>query len=228
MSEYMEKHTVSRLIGSPPGYVGFEQGGQLTDAIHRTPHAVLLLDEIEKAHEDIYNILLQVMDHATLTDNNGRKTDFRQVILILTTNLGARERAQNLIGFSDGFAGGGRADPGGKAVEKAFSPEFRNRLTAVVQFANLGRPQVERIVKKMIAELEARLASRNVKIVLEDSALAWLAEKGYDPVYGARHVRRLIETEISHPLSSEILFGRLAGGGTVTLSAKDGRIGFGF
>ncbi len=226
MSEYMEKHTVSRLIGSPPGYVGFDQGGQLTDAIHRTPHAVLLLDEIEKAHEDIYNILLQVMDHATLTDNNGRKTDFRQVILILTTNLGARERSQNSIGFADGFAGGGRVDPGGKAIDKAFSPEFRNRLTSVVQFGGLGRPQVELIVKKMIAELEARLAPKNVKIVLEDSALSYLAEKGYDPVYGARHVRRLIEAEISHPLSSEILFGRLAGGGTVTLSAKDGKLVF--
>jgi len=224
MSEYMEKHTVSRLIGSPPGYVGFDQGGQLTDAVHRTPHAVLLLDEIEKAHEDIYNILLQVMDHATLTDNNGRKTDFRQVILILTTNLGARERSQTAIGFGEG----GRGDPGGKAIDKAFSPEFRNRLTAVVQFGSLGRPEVERIVKKSIAELETRLAPKGVKIALDESALLWLCEKGYDPVYGARHVRRLIETEISHPLSSEILFGRLAEGGTVRVLAKDGKIAFGF
>ncbi len=222
MSEYMEKHTVSRLIGSPPGYVGFDQGGQLTDAIHRSPHAVLLLDEIEKAHEDIYNILLQVMDHATLTDNNGRKTDFRHVILILTTNLGARERSQKAVGFGDG----GRVDPGQKAVEKVFSPEFRNRLTAIVQFADLGRQQVEQVVRKVISELEQRLSARNVRIVLDPSALTYLSDKGYDPTYGARHVRRLVEAEISHPLSSEILFGRLADGGTVTLGAVEGKITF--
>ncbi|MCW5828418.1 MAG: ATP-dependent Clp protease ATP-binding subunit ClpA [Deltaproteobacteria bacterium] len=224
MSEYMEKHTVSRLIGSPPGYVGFDQGGQLTDAIHRSPHAVLLLDEIEKAHEDIYNILLQVMDHATLTDNNGRKTDFRQVILILTTNLGARERAAGAIGFGDE----GRKDPGAKAIDRAFSPEFRNRLTSIVQFAGLRGAEVEAIVRKMIDELEQRLAPKGVHLVLEDTALKYLAEKGYDPVYGARHVRRLIETEISHPLSSEILFGKLASGGEVRLRAANGRIEFGF
>ena len=224
MSEYMEKHTVSRLIGSPPGYVGFDQGGQLTEAIHRNPHAVLLLDEIEKAHEDIYNILLQIMDYATLTDNNGRKSDFRQVILIMTTNTGARESMTRAIGFGADY----HEDANLKAIEKAFSPEFRNRLTAVVQFGPLVIEHVEHIVDKMIRELETRLKSKKIELVLEDSARRYLAEKGFDRNYGARPIRRLIETEISHVLSNEILFGRLAGGGSVRISAGDEGLKFDF
>ncbi len=216
MSEYMEKHSVSRLIGSPPGYVGFDQGGQLTETIHRTPHAVLLLDEIEKAHSDVDNILLQIMDYATLTDNNGRKTDFRNVIVIMTTNTGAREGMANAIGFEQ------KADPAGKsdkAIEKAFNPEFRNRLTAVIQFRSLGTSIAEQIVEKMVAELEARLKPRGVELVLDETARIWLARKGYDEKFGARPIRRLIEAEISHRLSHEILFGNLSKGGTVTVKA---------
>ncbi|MCB1326880.1 MAG: ATP-dependent Clp protease ATP-binding subunit ClpA [Spirochaetales bacterium] len=216
MSEYMEKHTVSRLIGSPPGYVGFDQGGQLTEAIHRNPHAVLLLDEIEKAHEDLFNILLQIMDYATLTDNNGRKSDFRQVILIMTTNTGARESMQRAIGFGQEF----HQDRSAKAVERVFSPEFRNRLTAIVQFNGLQMPHVERIVDKMIGELEERLRSKKITLKLEDSGRQYLAKKGFDPHYGARPVRRLIETEISHRLSNEILFGALSGGGLVVIRSE--------
>jgi ATP-dependent Clp protease ATP-binding subunit ClpA len=216
MSEYMEKHAVSRLIGSPPGYVGFDQGGQLTEAVHRQPHCVLLLDEIEKAHQDIDNILLQIMDYATLTDNNGRKTDFRNVIVIMTTNTGAREAQANAIGFEQKTDVAGKS---GKAIEKAFSPEFRNRLTAVVQFDPLPGSVAEQIVEKMVAELEARLKDKKVELVLEASARQWLASRGYDARFGARPIRRLIETEISHRLSSEILFGRLAKGGTVTIRA---------
>ncbi len=225
MSEYMEKHSVSRLIGSPPGYVGFDQGGQLTEAIHRTPHAVLLLDEIEKAHADIDNVLLQIMDYATLTDNNGRKTDFRQAILIMTTNVGARDSMANAIGFEQKADFKGRS---AKAVEKEFNPEFRNRLTSIVQFEGLGLDVAERIVEKMVAELEQRLRAKNVTLALEPSARAYLAAKGFDAQYGARPIRRLIETEISHHLSSDILFGKLAKGGEVRLSAKDGELVFSF
>lgn len=222
MSEYMEKHTVSRLIGSPPGYVGFEQGGQLTDAIHRNPHAVLLLDEIEKAHEDIFNILLQVMDHATLTDNNGRKSDFRQVILIMTTNSGARESMAKTVGFGSlPFE-----DKSGKAIEKQFSPEFRNRLTAIVQFNALGIEVAERIVDKMMAELQKRLDAKKVKVSLEESARKYLAQKGFDLKFGARPMRRLIENEVSQAISTEILFGKLEEGGAVTIRAKDGKLAF--
>jgi ATP-dependent Clp protease ATP-binding subunit ClpA len=225
MSEYMEKHAVSRLIGSPPGYVGFDQGGQLTEAIHRTPHCVLLLDEIEKAHPDIDNILLQIMDYATLTDNNGRKTDFRNVVLIMTTNTGAREGMANAIGFEQTADVAGRS---AKAIEKAFNPEFRNRLTSIVQFRSLGQSVAERIVEKMMAELEARLKVKHVTLVLETSARSWLALKGYDEQFGARPLRRLIETEVSHQLSSEILFGKLATGGTVTISADDSGLVFSY
>ena len=225
MSEYMEKHAVSRLIGSPPGYVGFDQGGQLTEAVHRQPHAVLLLDEIEKAHPDIDSILLQIMDYATLTDNNGRKTDFRQIIVIMTTNTGARESMANAIGFEQATDIGGRSH---KAIEKAFNPEFRNRLTAVVQFNSLGTDIAEQIVEKMVSELEARLRAKNVTLTLDGSARRYLAEKGYDPQFGARPIRRLIETEISHALSSEILFGRLAKGGEVTVVADDDGLQFRF
>ncbi|HYC01213.1 MAG TPA: ATP-dependent Clp protease ATP-binding subunit ClpA [Candidatus Limnocylindrales bacterium] len=225
MSEYMEKHSVSRLIGSPPGYVGFDQGGQLTEAIHRTPHAVLLLDEIEKAHQDIDNILLQIMDYATLTDNNGRKTDFRNVILIMTTNTGARESMANSIGFESKADFTGKSS---KAIETAFNPEFRNRLTAIVQFRALGMDIAEQIVEKMVAELEARLKPRGIDLVLDPSARAWLARKGYDEKFGARPMRRLIENEISHKLSHEILFGRLARGGSVTIKGGESGLAFEF
>ncbi|HXC49786.1 MAG TPA: ATP-dependent Clp protease ATP-binding subunit ClpA [Candidatus Limnocylindrales bacterium] len=225
MSEYMEKHAVSRLIGSPPGYVGFDQGGQLTEAIHRNPHAVLLLDEIEKAHADIDNVLLQIMDYATLTDNNGRKTDFRNVILIMTTNTGAREGLANAIGFEQTSDFAGKSD---KAIEKAFAPEFRNRLTAVVQFRSLGMEIAEQIVEKMIAELETRLKARGVHLTLDPTARTWIARKGYDAKFGARPMRRLIESEISHKLSHEILFGRLAKGGDVVIKAGDEGLVFEF
>ncbi|MCR9144589.1 MAG: AAA family ATPase [bacterium] len=222
MSEYMEKHTISRLIGSPPGYVGFDQGGQLTEAIHRNPHAVLLLDEIEKAHEDLYNILLQVMDYATLTDNNGRKSDFRQIILIMTTNTGAQEASRRSIGFGEDI----HTNRNLKAVENAFTPEFRNRLTAVVQFNRLGDEHVGRIVDKMVGELEDRLKAKKIKLRLEESARKYLIDTGFDDRFGARPIRRLIESEISHALSSEILFGGLTKGGLVIVRAKDGKLEF--
>jgi ATP-dependent Clp protease ATP-binding subunit ClpA len=222
MSEYMEKHTISRLIGSPPGYVGFDQGGQLTEAIHRNPHAVLLLDEIEKAHEDLYNILLQVMDYATLTDNNGRKSDFRQIILIMTTNTGAQDASRRSIGFGEDI----HTNRNLKAVENAFSPEFRNRLTAIVQFNRLGDEHVGRIVDKMVAELEERLKAKKIKLRLEDSARKYLIDTGFDDRFGARPIRRLIETEISHALSSEILFGGLTKGGVVVVRETDGKLEF--
>ncbi|MBI4411709.1 MAG: ATP-dependent Clp protease ATP-binding subunit ClpA [Deltaproteobacteria bacterium] len=224
MSEYMEKHTVSRLIGAPPGYVGFDQGGLLTDAIHRNPHTVLLLDEIEKAHEDIYNILLQVMDRAGLTDNNGRKSDFKQVILIMTTNQGARESMVRTIGFEKEEY----EDKSLKGIEKAFNPEFRNRLTSIVRFKALDMTIVEQIVEKMISELEERLKGKGITLTLEPSARKYLAEKGFDAKFGARPIRRLIENEISHILSSEILFGKLSGGGNVTIKAEGNKLKFDF
>jgi len=224
MSEYMEKHTVSRLIGSPPGYVGFDQGGQLTDAIHRNPHAVLLLDEIEKAHEDIFNILLQVMDHATLTDNNGRKSDFRQVILIMTTNSGARDSMVKPVGFGKSEY----EDKSLKSIEKQFSPEFRNRLTSIVQFNPLGIEVAERIVDKMMAELQKRLEAKQVKVKLDASARKYLAEKGFDLKFGARPMRRLIENEVSQVISTEILFGKLEEGGDVAVKAKEGKLEFSY
>lgn len=217
MSEYMEKHTVSRLIGAPPGYVGYDQGGLLTDAIHRHPHAVLLLDEMEKAHEDLYNILLQIMDHATLTDNNGRKSDFRQVVLIMTTNTGARDGAIRAIGFGKNAF----EDKSQKAIEKTFSPEFRNRLTGIVTFNALDHKIAEQIVEKIMAELEERLQTKNITIHTEQAAREFLAKKGFDAQYGARPLRRLIEDEISKVLSREILFGKLAKGGQVTITCKD-------
>ncbi|MBI2340236.1 MAG: ATP-dependent Clp protease ATP-binding subunit ClpA [Deltaproteobacteria bacterium] len=224
MSEYMEKHTVSRLIGAPPGYVGFDQGGLLTDAIHRNPYTVLLLDEIEKAHEDIYNILLQVMDHAALTDNNGRKSDFKQVVLVMTTNQGARESMVRTIGFEKEEY----EDKSLKAIEKAFNPEFRNRLTAIVRFNALDMTIAEQIVEKMVSELEERLKGKGVTLTLEPSARKYLAEKGFDAKFGARPIRRLIETEISHVLSSEILFGKLSKGGNVVVRSEEGKLKFDF
>ncbi|XDD51785.1 ATP-dependent Clp protease ATP-binding subunit ClpA [Leptospira sp. WS92.C1] len=219
MSEYMEKHTVSRLIGSPPGYVGFEQGGQLTDAVHRNPHCVLLLDEIEKAHEDIYNILLQIMDHATLTDNNGRKSDFRQVILVMTTNTGAKERSTNPVGFANDLL----EDRSLKALEKQFSPEFRNRLTAVIEFASLGLENVTKVVAKQLALLQERLNAKHIELEFQDDVLIYIADKAYTPEFGARPVQRWIDTHISKRISEEILFGELKSGGKAKLIAgKEG------
>jgi ATP-dependent Clp protease ATP-binding subunit ClpA len=222
MSEYMEKHTVSRLIGAPPGYVGFDQGGLLTDAVNRNPYAVLLLDEIEKAHPDLFNILLQVMDHAALTDNNGRKADFRNIILIMTTNAGARE----MSGVPLGFGERSNATKGKEAVEKLFSPEFRNRLDAVMFFNSLLPAVIERVVDKFVGELAGQLKEKKVTIGLTPAARSWLAEKGYDPMFGARPMARLIQTEIKRPLADEILFGRLQGGGHVEIDEREGRLVF--
>jgi len=216
MSEYMEKHAVARLIGAPPGYVGFEQGGLLVDAVRAHPYSVLLLDEIEKAHPDVYNILLQVMDHATLTDNNGRKADFRQVVVIMTSNAGSREMTETPIGFSDDRNSAGKARTKA-ALERAFSPEFRNRLDAIVTFDNLPLAVVETIVEKFILQLETQLAERRIAITLEPGARSWLAKTGYDPTYGARPLARLIQTEVRNPLTDEILFGQLEHGGTVRI-----------
>ena len=216
MSEYMEKHAVARLIGAPPGYVGFEQGGLLVDAVRAHPYAVLLLDEIEKAHPDVYNILLQVMDHATLTDNNGRKADFRQVVVIMTSNAGSREASAAPIGFSEDRTSTGKGRTKA-AIERAFSPEFRNRLDAIVTFDSLPPAVVETIVEKFILQLETQLAERRVAITLQPDARAWVAGKGYDPTYGARPLARLIQTEVRNPLTDEILFGRLEHGGTVRI-----------
>jgi len=213
MSEYMEKHTVSRLIGAPPGYVGYDQGGQLTDAVVKNPYCVLLLDEIEKAHPDLFNVLLQVMDHATLTDNQGRKADFRNVILIMTSNVGAREIAKKGVGFVEGKA----ADRGGAALERQFSPEFRNRLDATVWFEKLAREAVTRVVDKFVMELESQLSDRNITLDLTDGAREWLAKKGYDPQFGARPMGRTIHTNIKRPLADEILFGKLVDGGRVLI-----------
>jgi ATP-dependent Clp protease ATP-binding subunit ClpA len=222
MSEFMEKHAVARLIGAPPGYVGFEQGGLLVDAVRNHPYSVVLLDEIEKAHPDLFNILLQVMDHATLTDNTGRKADFRQVILIMTSNAGSREMSQKPIGFA--LDRGKEARSRGKqALERLFSPEFRNRLDAIVSFEALSPDTMETIVEKFILELEAQLAERRVAITLQPDARAYLARKGYDPTYGARPLSRLIQSEVRDPLTDAILFGALENGGTVTLGVeKDG------
>jgi ATP-dependent Clp protease ATP-binding subunit ClpA len=225
MSEFMEKHTVSRLIGAPPGYVGFDQGGLLTDAIRKTPHAVLLLDEIEKAHPDLFNILLQVMDHATLTDHTGRKADFRHVILIMTTNAGAHEMAAQAIGFGDPS----NLDKGRKALERLFSPEFRNRLDAVVQFGALDAEAVERVVDKFVTELDAQLNARRVTISLSPAARRWLAERGYDATFGARPMARLIQREIKRALADEMLFGQLREGGRVDIDvAPDETLSFSY
>jgi ATP-dependent Clp protease ATP-binding subunit ClpA len=235
MSEYMEKHAVARLIGAPPGYVGFEQGGLLVDAVRTHPYSVVLLDEIEKAHPDIFNILLQVMDHATLTDNNGRKADFRQVVLIMTSNAGSREMSAASIGFAD-VAGPSGLDHRQRAsqarakaaVEKLFSPEFRNRLDAIVNFQPLTEGVMETIVDKFIIQLEEQLAERRVAITLMPAARASLAKKGYDPVYGARPLARVIQSEVRDRLTDEILFGSLENGGTVTIDESGGELRFTF
>ena len=225
MSEYMEKHAVARLIGAPPGYVGFEQGGLLVDAVRSHPYGVVLLDEIEKAHPDVYNVLLQVMDHATLTDNGGRRADFRHVILILTSNAGSREASATPIGFGDDQASTARGRMKA-AVERIFSPEFRNRLDAIVPFDPLTPATMETIVEKFILQLEAQLAERRVAIALDPAARAWLARKGYDPVYGARPLARVVQAEVRNPLTDEILFGRLEHGGTVRIGLADDALTF--
>ncbi|MCE2515406.1 MAG: AAA family ATPase [Acidobacteria bacterium] len=225
MSEYMEKHAVARLIGAPPGYVGFEQGGLLVDAVRTHPYAVVLLDEIEKAHADIYNILLQVMDHATLTDNGGRKADFRHAVLILTSNAGSREASAGSIGFGDD-AGGAARGRMQAAIERIFSPEFRNRLDAIVTFGELSPAVMETIVEKFILQLETQLAERRVAITLDPDARAWLAAKGYDRKYGARPLARVVQSEVRNPLTDEILFGRLENGGTVRIGLRDDALTF--
>src|ERR1700732_2527797 len=217
MSEYMERHTVSRLIGAPPGYVGFDQGGLLTEAIAKHPHCVLLLDEIEKAHPDVFNLLLQVMDHGTLTDNNGRKADFRHVIIVMTTNAGALEMARPSIGFTHAD----NASDGLEAIRRIFTPEFRNRLDAVIQFASLDPVTIERVVDKLIVEVEAQLEQKGVTITLDDAARRWIAKEGYDPKMGARPMARTIQEHIKRPLAEELLFGRLAGGGHVRVSVSE-------
>lgn len=217
MSEYMERHTVSRLIGAPPGYVGFDQGGLLTDAVLKHPHAVVLLDEIEKAHPDVFNLLLQVMDHGTLTDNNGRKVDFRNVILVMTTNAGAESQARRSIGFAEQD----KSTDAMEAIRKAFAPEFRNRLDAIVSFDALPREAIARVVDKFVMQLEAQLAERKVMLEVDEEARAWLAEHGFDATMGARPMARVIQESIKRPLAEELLFGRLANGGTVRVGVKE-------
>jgi len=219
MSEYMERHSVSRLVGAPPGYVGYDRGGLLTEAVSKSPHAVLLLDEIEKAHEDVFNILLQVMDHGTLTDTNGKQADFRHVILLMTSNVGARELAQRALGFGEDQ--GGRAPDGNRAVERLFSPEFRNRLDARIQFQPLTPEVMERIVDKLIRQLGDLLAEKKVKIELTEAARHWLAEKGFDPAFGARPLARVVEDAVKRPLTDELLFGKLQAGGTAVIDVTN-------
>ncbi len=214
MSEYMERHTVSRLIGAPPGYVGFDQGGLLTEAVTKNPHAVVLLDEIEKAHPEVFNLLLQVMDHGTLTDNNGRKADFRNVILVMTTNAGAQEMSRASIGFTQQD----HSSDGMSVITKTFTPEFRNRLDSIIQFAALDPISVRRVVDKLIVELESKLDGNNVTLVLDDSAREWIAERGYDPKMGARPMARIIQEHIKRPLAEELLFGKLEEGGHVQIT----------
>ena len=216
MSEYMEKHAVSRLIGAPPGYVGYEEGVLLIDAIRKAPHAVLLLDEIEKAHPDMFSILLQVMDHATLTDSHGRKADFRHVVLIMTTNAGARDLSDRRLGFADSGKGGSARG----ALERTFTPEFRNRLDAIVNFAALGTPEIERVVDKQIDEVRGMVAQKGVTIELEPDARAWLAAKGFDRAFGARPMARLVERVVKKPLSEMLLFGSLVNGGVVRVTVE--------
>ena len=222
MSEYMERHSVSRLIGAPPGYVGYDQGGLLTDAVDQNPHCVLLLDEIEKAHPDLFNILLQVMDNGRLTDHHGKTVDFRNVVLIMTTNAGAADMASQGIGFGDVS----KEDASEEAVKRMFTPEFRNRLDAVVPFAYLGKSTVARVVDKFILQLELQLAEQNVEIGFDEEAKSWLADKGYDRLYGARPMGRVIQERIKQPLAEELLFGKLADGGEVQVSIKDGKPAF--
>ncbi|HXV73695.1 MAG TPA: AAA family ATPase, partial [Sphingomonadales bacterium] len=217
MSEYMERHSVSRLIGAPPGYVGFDQGGLLTDAVDQHPYSVVLLDEIEKAHPDLFNVLLQVMDHGVLTDHQGKKVDFRNVILIMTTNAGAAEMEAKAIGFGRE----GREGEDEAAIKRLFTPEFRNRLDATIAFSSLSPAIVEKVVEKFILQLEMQLAEKNVTISFDAAAKAWLAEKGYDRQFGARPLARLIQERIKKPLADHLLFKKLAKGGEVVVHIKD-------
>ena len=217
MSEYMERHTVSRLIGAPPGYVGFDQGGLLTEAVTKQPHSVVLLDEIEKAHPDIFNLLLQVMDHGRLTDNNGREADFRNVILVMTTNAGAEQMASRGIGFNPAD----NSSDGMEAIRRGFTPEFRNRLDSIIQFAPLAGEVIERVVDKFVLQLEAQLEARDVELIVEPGARTWLAERGYDANMGARPMARVIQDNIKKPLAEELLFGRLAAGGRVVVRVEN-------
>ncbi|HEX4872651.1 MAG TPA: AAA family ATPase, partial [Nevskiaceae bacterium] len=222
MSEYMERHTVSRLIGAPPGYVGFDQGGLLTEAVIKQPHCVVLLDEIEKAHPDVFNLLLQVMDHGKLTDNNGRAADFRNVILVMTTNAGAEESSRRSMGFAE-------ADHSTDAMEvirRAFTPEFRNRLDAIVPFAPLGAREIARVVDKFLLQLEEQLASKGVQLEVDDEAREWLGTRGYDAKMGARPMARVIQEHLKRPLAEELLFGKLAHGGRVVVSLVEGALRF--
>jgi len=221
MSEYMERHTVSRLIGAPPGYVGFDQGGLLTEAVSKNPHSVVLLDEIEKAHPEVFNLLLQVMDHGTLTDNNGRKADFRNVVLVMTTNAGAQEMSRASIGFMQQD----HSSDGMEIIKKSFSPEFRNRLDAIIQFAALDERSISRVVDKLVVELEGKLGSNDVTLELDDAAREWIADRGYDPKMGARPMSRIIQEHIKRPLAEELLFGALSEGGHVRISVgEDGNL----
>ncbi|MCB1921576.1 MAG: AAA family ATPase, partial [Candidatus Competibacteraceae bacterium] len=220
MSEYMERHAVSRLIGAPPGYVGFDQGGLMTDAILKHPHSVLLLDEIEKAHPDVFNLLLQVMDHGTLTDNNGRKADFRNVIIVMTTNAGAELMDRPSIGFTSQD----HSSDGMEAIKRMFSPEFRNRLDAVVQFKALTPVTIAQVVDKFLIELEAQLESKKVTLEVDAEGRVWLAERGYDPKMGAQPMSRIIQENIKRCLAEELLFGRLVNGGHVVVTVRNGEL----
>jgi ATP-dependent Clp protease ATP-binding subunit ClpA len=222
MSEYMERHTVSRLIGAPPGYVGFDQGGLLTDAVLKHPHSVILLDEIEKAHPDVFNLLLQVMDHGTLTDNNGRKVDFRNVILAMTTNAGAEESARRSMGFAEQ----NHATDQMEVIRRMFTPEFRNRLDAIILFAPLGKPEVARVVDKFLLLLEEQLGAKHVQLEVDQLARDWIGERGYDVKMGARPMARVIQENVKRPLAEELLFGKLANGGRVVVTVKDGKVQF--
>ncbi|MFW5825348.1 MAG: AAA family ATPase, partial [Marinobacter sp.] len=223
MSEYMERHTVSRLIGAPPGYVGFDQGGLLTESVNKHPHCVLLLDEIEKAHPEVFNLLLQVMDHGTLTDNNGRKADFRHVILVMTTNAGAEDISRRSIGFQEQD----HSTDGMEVINKMFTPEFRNRLDSIIQFGGLAPETITHVVDKFLTELQAQLDEKHVVLHVDDEAKLWLAERGYDPTMGARPMARLIQDKIKRPLAEQILFGALsANGGEVNIHLKDDELVF--
>ena len=218
MSEYMERHTVSRLIGAPPGYVGFDQGGLLTEAVSKHPHSVVLLDEVEKAHSDVFNLLLQVMDHGSLTDNNGRKADFRNVVLIMTTNAGAELMSRSSMGFTHQD----HSTDGMEAIKKMFTPEFRNRLDAIVQFGSLPKETIKTVVDKFLVQLQAQLDDKRVYLEVDEDARQWLADKGYDEKMGARPMARLIQEKLKKPLAEEVLFGQLAsGGGVVKVSVAE-------
>jgi ATP-dependent Clp protease ATP-binding subunit ClpA len=218
----MERHTVSRLIGAPPGYVGFDQGGLLTEAVIKHPHSVVLLDEIEKAHPDVFNLLLQVMDHGALTDNNGRKADFRNVILVMTTNAGAAESARRSMGLIEHA----HESDAIEVIRRMFTPEFRNRLDAIVQFAPLGRAEILRVVDKFLMEFEEQLAAKGVHLDVDEQARIWISDHGYDVKMGARPMSRLIQESLKRPLAEELLFGKLANGGNVHVTVKDDKLSF--